>query len=433
MDVIQLLQVLIGLIVVVMMVLIGIYFYLSRPKKEKEVESIFYSDSDNSEKEKNPKKKENYGRFQGVLNEKSIMDFMEFDEIVDNMIVRKNKTQYLMVLQCSGINYDLMSENEKNAVEAGFVQFLNTLRFPVQIYVQSRTLNLKDIIVEYKDKIKEIKDDIDELNVKVIQARSNNNKPLLEKLEFEKRRKESVLSYGTDITEYVERLNSNKNILQQKTYLVVSYYTSEIGEQLQNYAKEEIDNICFSELYTRCQNLSSSLASSQVMSRILDSEELTELLYIAYNREGSEMYGLERAIEAEYDSLYSTGKDILLKKQEMLDKEISLAAVDLATDSILKADKQKREEDMIKQRERAEKIRSRAAELVDSYENQLNSRVFEIAKKNIENSINLEDEVQNNEENKKIKSAKKVVKKKIVKSEIDSLKKTSSKKKSTNE
>jgi hypothetical protein len=40
-----------------------------------------------------------------------------------------------------------MSEKEKIAVEEGFVQFLNTLRFPVQIYVQSRTLNLKDIIV----------------------------------------------------------------------------------------------------------------------------------------------------------------------------------------------------------------------------------------------------------------------------------------------
>ena len=351
MDVIQLLQVLIGLILVVMVMLIGIYFYLSRPKKEKKDESIFYSVTDNSENTNNSKKKENYGRFQGVLNEESIMDFMEFDEIVDNMIVRKNKTQYVMILQCSGINYDLMSEKEKNAVEEGFVQFLNTLRFPVQIYVQSRTLNLKDIIVEYKDRIKDIKEDIDSLKVKIIQAKNNNNKPLLEKLEFEKRRKESVLSYGTDITDYVERLNSNKNILQQKTYLVVSYYTSEIGEQIQNYAKEEIDNICFSELYTRCQNLSSSLASSQVMSRILDSEELAELLYVAYNREGSEMYGLERALAAEYDSLYSTGKDILLKKQEMLDKEISLAAVDLATDSILKADKQKRQEDIEKKLE----------------------------------------------------------------------------------
>ena len=420
MEVIQMLKLLISLILVVMVLLIIIYFYLSRPKKEKPVESIFYTDSQNPDDAKNSKKIANYGRFQGVLNEQSIMDFMEFDEIVDNMIVRKNKSQYVMILQCNGINYDLMSENEKNAVEAGFVQFLNTLRYPIQLYVQSRTLNLRDIVSEYRDRIKEVKDDIDGLKVKIIEAKNNNNKPLLEKLEFEKRRKENVLAYGTDITEYVERLNSNKNILQQKTYLVVSYYTSELGEQIKNYAKEEIDSICFSELYTRCQNLSSSLASSQVTSRILDSEELAELLYVAYNRDASETYGLERAIEAEYDSLYSTGKDVLLKKQEALDKEISLAAIDLATDSILKADKQKRKEDLEKQRERAEKIKSRAADLVDTYESQLNPRVYEIAKKNIDNSLKIDDEEEKSIEKTKTvitKDGKKIVKKKRVNTE----------------
>ena len=38
---------------------------------------------------------------------------MEFDEVVDNMIVRKKGTQYIMILQCNGVNYDLMSEDEK--------------------------------------------------------------------------------------------------------------------------------------------------------------------------------------------------------------------------------------------------------------------------------------------------------------------------------
>jgi len=58
----------------------------------------------------------------------SVMDFMEFDKIEDNMIVQKNGSKYIMVLECQGVNYDLMSEMEKNAVEAGFIQFLNALR-----------------------------------------------------------------------------------------------------------------------------------------------------------------------------------------------------------------------------------------------------------------------------------------------------------------
>ena len=158
MDVTQQLQILkflIGFFVFIMLLFIGVYFYLSRPKQEKEQESIFYKDPEEGN-QKNAAKKDTHGRFQTQLTEQSIMDFMEFDEIVDNMIVRKNKTQYVMILQCNGINYDLMSENEKNAVEQGFVQFLNTLRYPVQIYVQSRTLNLKDIIDEYNVGIQRI-------------------------------------------------------------------------------------------------------------------------------------------------------------------------------------------------------------------------------------------------------------------------------------
>ena len=139
------------------------------------------------------------------MTQESIFDFMEFDEVIDNMIVRKNKTQYIMVLQCNGVNYDLMSEQEKIAVEEGFVQFLNTLRFPIQLYVQSRTLNLKDIVEGYKERVNVVNNDINKIDLKMEQAKRANNKALQEKLYFEKRRKQNVLEYGIDITNYVER------------------------------------------------------------------------------------------------------------------------------------------------------------------------------------------------------------------------------------
>ena len=133
------------------LICILIYFLLSN-KKAKKIDRS--SGQDKISEDENPeeveKKNQGYGRFQGVLTRESIKDFMEFDEVVDNMIVRKQGSQYVMVLQCNGVNYDLMSEQEKISVEAGFVQFLNTLRFPIQLYVQSRTLNLIDIIAEYK-------------------------------------------------------------------------------------------------------------------------------------------------------------------------------------------------------------------------------------------------------------------------------------------
>ena len=338
-------------------------------------------------KESNKKEitKQNIGRFKENLTQDSIMEFLEFDEIVDNMIVRKNKQQYVMVLQCNGINYDLMSEAEKIGVEEGFVQFLNTLRFSVQLYVQSRTLNLRDIIQDYKNRVEVLNSDIEKLNIKIKQAISTGNRALKEKLDFEKRRKENVLEYGLNIIDYVERMSSNKNILQQKTYVVVPYYVEELGGNIENFSKEEIDGMCFSELYTRAQNVASALVSSSVTSKILNSEELSELLYIAYNRDESDLYQFTKALDAQYDALYSNGKDVMEKKTKMIDEQINIEAIDLATDSILKADKRKRKDDFYEEQKKKEKIKQRAMDLVQEYQDQLDPKVYDYSIEEIEN------------------------------------------------
>lgn len=385
-SMIPILQILIFIIFLIMFTLIGLYIYLLKPKAKKEQEMVSVNEAEENEKDKD-KKSENYGRFQGELTQESIYQFMEFDEIVDNMIVRKKGTQYVMILQCNGVNYDLMSEQEKISVEEGFVQFLNTLRFPIQLYIQSRTLNLRDIIATYKSRVDSLATEIDKLDSKIAQAKVQGNRALMEKLQFERKRKVNVLEYGINITDYVEKLSSNKNVLQQKTYVVVSYYSAEIGGGLENYSKEEIYNMCFSELYTRCQNIASALATSQITSNILDSEELAELLYIAYNRDEAEILQFSKALDSQYDSLYSTGKDVLQKKQEKLDKEINIDAIDIATDSILKADKMKQQEDLTRQLNKDQKVKERALELLDTYEDQLDPRVYKLAKKEVEKTI----------------------------------------------
>ena len=399
-QVISLIMILIGILIFVIFVLVILYFWFSRRPKtaKKEDDDLVVAEEEKKRRE------QEYGKFTTKLNKESILDFMEFDEIVDNMIVRKNGTQFVMVMQCNGVNYDLMSEDEKIAVEEGFVQFLNTLRFPIQLYVQSRTLNLKDIIDGYKARIDVINNDINKLDAKIAQAKMSGNRPLREKFEFEKRRKINILEYGVSITDYVEKLSANKNVLQQRTYVVLTYYTAELGTGIDRYSKEEIYNMCFSELYTRCQNVSSALATSQVSSEILDSEELAELLYIAYNRDESEMLNLQKAIDSQYDSLYSTGKDVLQKKKEKLDQEINIAAIDLATDSILKADKQKQIEELELKIDKGEKIKERASKLLDTYQNQLDPRVYDLAKENVENS--------NKKDVKKLQTAKEKTKEK---------------------
>lgn len=353
-------------ILIFLIAICGLALYVLKKKKNVETEN------DKNDSTVSPK---------GTINENivNIKQFLDFDEIKDNMVIRKDRTQHIMVIQCQGVNYDLLSEEEKVAVEEGFVQFLNTLRFPIQLYVQTQTLNLEDIVGEYKEKIHNIENEIRNLQRKLEQAKAMSNIKEIEKIKFELKRKTNVLEYGADITEYVKRLSLNKNVLKQKTYIIVPYYTSEFNGS-NKFDKEEADNIYFSELYTRAKMLVRAIASAGVSGRILNSEELSELLYIAYNRDDANMLSFNRLLESQYDSLYTTGKDVLKKKQEILDEKIEEEATNLVTDSIIKADKEIQEEDA--KMEAA--IIKRAKELTEEHKHQMTNRLYEKTKEQID-------------------------------------------------
>lgn len=317
----------------------------------------------------------------------SIYKFMEFDEVLDNMIVRKGRKQYVMVIECKGINYDLLSEDEKNAVESGFIEFLNTLRFSIQLYVQTRKLNFDELINNYHNKIHDIDNQISRLNTQIENAKRNGNNDLVAKLEFEKNRRQNILEYGESITDYTEKLSESKNILQQKTYIIISYYTAEFGDT-SNYSNDEIDDIAFSELYTRAQTLIRALASAEVTGKVLSSEELMELLYVAYNREQSEIYTLRNALNSEYDKLYSTARDVMEEKKNRIDRQIEADAAKLASKSIIDADKEE-----MQKRRKEEQIKQKALEMVEEYKGDMSKPLYEAAKQKVQNA-NVEEAIQ---------------------------------------
>lgn len=316
----------------------------------------------------------------------SIYKFMEFDEVLDNMIVRKGRKQYVMVIECKGINYDLLSEDEKNAVESGFIEFLNTLRFSIQLYVQTRKLNFEDLINNYHGRIHDIDNQIARLNTQIENAKRNGNNDLVTKLEFERNRRQNILEYGESITDYTEKLSESKNILQQKTYIIISYYTAEFGDT-SNYSNDEIDDIAFSELYTRAQTLIRALASAEVTGKVLSSEELMELLYVAYNREQSEIYTLRNALNSEYDKLYSTARDVMEEKKNRINRQIEADAAKLASKSIIDADKEE-----MQKRRKEEQIRQKALEMVEEYKDDMSKPLFEAVKQKVQNA-NVEEEI----------------------------------------
>ena len=323
------LRIIIVVIVILLFALVVVYF-MSRNKKEKKQNGTSDFSSPEEAKAKATSKAKTFAV-------ESVIDFMEFEKVEDNMIVGKNGMKYLMVVECQGINYDLMSEIEKNSVEAGFIQFLNTIRHPVQIYVQTRTINLESSISTYRERVKQIEADYQKQEQRYKEMRSSGNytREQLERAYYELTKQKNLTEYGKDIIYSTERMSLNKNVLNQKYYVVVPYYPDELGQN--DFDKEEIQNLAFSELYTRCQSVIRTLSGCEVNGKILTSEELIELLYVAYNRDEQEVYGLDKALRAGYDELYSTAPDVLDKKMRTLDRKIEEEAFNKANEKVREA------------------------------------------------------------------------------------------------
>lgn len=316
-------------------------------------------------------------------NKQSIFSFMEFDKIEDNMIVQKNGKRYLMVVECQGINYDLMSRMEKNAVEEGFSQFLNTLRHPIQIYTQSRTINLDSSLENYRHRVDGIKEELDrkENYYKQMVQSGRYDEKQLQKYEFEITKQRNLYEYGKDIIFNTERMSLNKNVLRKQYYIIIPYYASEAGNDL--FDKDEIRNIAFSELYTKAQSIIRTLSACSVAGKVLDSYELVDLLYNAYNRDEAETYGMKKALQAGYDELYITAQDVLDKKIKALDAQIQEKAVEKARIAIdeVKSEKEKQLEQ--KELTLDELIADMAAQLLEENKSYIGEEIVEEAKKKI--------------------------------------------------
>lgn len=254
-----------------------------------------------------------------AVNKDDIFNFMSFDRIEDNMIIQDGGKKYNAIIKCKGINYNLMSEVEQLSVEEGFITFLNTLKSPIQLYVQANNINLKDSISKYNDNMKGLETEYEDLSLKYTALVNSLDATDEEIAEVEAKRNsiQNVLEYGHDIVRYVERLALNKAMLQRNFYIVVSYYSSELTLGTE-FKKEEIADMCYTELFTRVQNIQSGLLSCSVSSEILNSNDLAELLYSAYNRDDENYINVKQALDSGFHRLYSTSEDAIQKKHDRL-------------------------------------------------------------------------------------------------------------------
>mgnify|MGYP004564734599 FL=1 len=392
-EITNLLSIVLIIMVCVLFALVFIYILLKIKTKPKNINNETMIPG-NSKKGKNNTAQ----TVNSSYNKQSIFSFMEFDKIEDNMIIRKNGTKFLMVIECQGVNYDLMSGLEKNSVEQGFLQFLNTLRYPVQIYVQTRTVNLESGLIKYKERINAIKDRLLKKQMEYTRKEAMGfSAEEMNKAKLELTREQNLYEYGVDLVNNTERMSLNKNILRKHYYVIIDYMPEDINTN--NYGKDEIRSMAFSELYTKAQSIISSLGVCGVNGKILDSKQLAELLYIAYNRDEAEVYDLDKALNAGYDELYSTAQNVLEKRMKEIDKKIEQDARNLANEKLTEAMGDREEERRVKQKEEEmdDLIKQMAKIIIEENEEMVGKDLSDRAKKKIDN----ETKEENNEKKQK--------------------------------
>jgi hypothetical protein len=102
--------------------------------------------------------------------------FIEFDQIREGIIILKNKG-LRGVLMVSSLNFALKPQEEKDALIYLFQDFLNSLDFSIQIYIQSRKLNMTG----YIDRLKKLEE---KQTNELLKAQTSSYRQFIEQLVF---------------------------------------------------------------------------------------------------------------------------------------------------------------------------------------------------------------------------------------------------------
>jgi hypothetical protein len=202
-------------------------------------------------------------------NPNSTQNALQISEVRDGIAILSDGT-YRAVVMCKSINFDLMSPQEREAVEFSYQGFLNSLYYPIQIYIRSQKIDINP----YLSRLDKIRTQQDNMLLGVLM--------------------EDYIAFLADIAQqtnifyivikYPDSEVDMKKALKQST----SFFTGMAGLMGSGKAPHvTIDEsrleTAKTELRNRVQAVMQGLAQSGIQSLPLDTEELIELYYDSYN------------------------------------------------------------------------------------------------------------------------------------------------------
>lgn len=202
---------------------------------------------------------------------KATQEFVPIKEVRDGIVVLKDGGLRL-ILMASSLNLALKSDDEQTALLLQFQNFLNSLDFSIQIFVQSRRLDIRPYIALLENRLKEQLDDLLKIQTK-------------------------------EYVDFIKNLTETSNIMTKNFFIVVPYTSSTIGGKGSAFQipfggrkgsgdQKQDDLELFEENRTQLDQRASVIA--QGMSRMgirvveLGTEEVIELFYKLFNPGESE-------------------------------------------------------------------------------------------------------------------------------------------------
>lgn len=204
-------------------------------------------------------------------NPNSTQNMLQIAEIRDGLVIMDDGS-FRSVIMVKAINFDLMSEQEREAVEFAYQGFLNSLYFPIQIFIHSERVDIT---------------------------------PYLERLEKIRQQQDNMLlsSLMDDYITYVGAISQDVNIMDKRFYIIVPYYPVIDMQKAITQSKNFFTGVkkLFSstkdrvvineaslgkakdELRNRVQATLNGLQQAGVQGLPLDTQELIELYYDTYN------------------------------------------------------------------------------------------------------------------------------------------------------
>ncbi len=207
---------------------------------------------------------------QAKTNPNSTQNTLLISEIRDGIVIMSDGS-FRSVIMCKTINFDLMSQQEREAVEYSYQSFLNALYFPVQVYIKSSKVDMRP----YLEKLDKIRTEHDNMLLALLME---------------------------DYIEFMQVLTQQTNIMNKKFYMVIPYFPPTDAAQAVQKSKSFITNIfgfnkkqetivideaslekAKTELRNQVQAVLNGLTQMGIQSLPLDTQELIELYYDAYN------------------------------------------------------------------------------------------------------------------------------------------------------